>query len=208
MLVLILTVAIMVKQKFFMTLPLLVSIFIMLLQTEVNRYAFLMGGINSIIYAVAYAYIGTYASAWYSFLFSFPLQIITFINWNKHTYKNSAVLKSLSARMYIAIAIMFALCWSSVFLYLFRQGNSYAMLDSASSLLGVLGTFLSMFAYKEYPYINAVGGLITIFLNVQVSMNDICRLPYLIFSIYSFVCVVIATININKLYKEQRGIGL
>ena len=106
--------------------------------------------------------------------------------------------------MRIIIAVAFAACWTAIFAILYTKGNPYAILDSTSSLLGILGTFLSMLAYKEYPYISLVGGVITIFLNTQVCMNDIHQLPYLVFSIYSMVCIIISSININKLYKEQR----
>ncbi len=204
MLVLILGSAIIVKQPPYMTLPLTISIFIMLLQTGVNRYAFLMGGINSIIYAVVDFSMGLYASAWYAILFSFPLQIIAFINWNKHRYKNSTVLKALSVRAKIIIAVAFATCWTAVFISLLKSGTPYAILDSTYSLLGILGVFLSMLAYKEYPYISLVSGVISIFLNVQVCINNIARLPYVVFSIYSMVCVIILFININRLYKEQK----
>jgi len=204
MLVIIVSLAIAVKQPPYMTLPLTISIFIMLLQTGINRYAFLIGGLNSVIYAATYFVIGIYASAWYALLFSFPLQIIAFINWNKHKYKNSTILKSLSVKVRIIIAVAFALCWAVIFAILYTKGNPYAILDSTSSLLGILGTFLSMLAYKEYTYISLVGGVITIFLNTQVCMNDIHQLPYLVFSIYSYICVIITFININKLYKEQR----
>lgn len=205
MLIIIIGTAIAVKQPPYMTLPLTISIFIMLLQTGINRYAFLMGGINSIIYALVDFEMGVYASAWYALLFSFPLQIISFINWNRRKYKNSTILKSLSTVARTVIAIAFAICWTAIFIILYKKGNPYAILDSTSSLLGILVTFLSMLAYKEYPYINIFSGIITIFLNTQVCMNDINRLPYLIFSIYSLICIIITSININKLYKEQRS---
>ena len=204
MLVIIVSSAIAVKQPPYMTLPLTISIFIMLLQTGVNRHAFLMGGINSIIYAAVDFSMEIYASALYAILFSFPLQIITFVKWNKHKYKNSTVLKSLSVRAKIIIAVAFATCWTAVFISLLKSGTPYAVLDSTSSLLGILGVFLTMLAYKEYPYISLAGGVISIFLNVQVCLNDINRIPYLVFSIYSYICVIITFININKLYKEQR----
>ena len=203
MLILIISVAIAVKQSPFMTLPLTISIFIMLLQTSVNRYAFLAGGLNSIIYAIAYMHMGIYASGWYALLFSFPLQIITFLNWKKHAYKNSTTLKSLSCKMRIIIAIAFTICLSIVFAVLYKNGSAYAILDSIASVLGILTTTLSMLAYKEYPFISLVGGLITIFLNTQVCMNDFSQLPYLIYSVYSYICTIITSINITKLYKEQ-----
>lgn len=204
MLLIIIIAAIIVKQPPYMTLPLTVSIFIMLLQTGINRYALLLGGLNSIIYAIVDFSMGIPASAWYALLFSFPLQIIAFINWNRNKYKSSTILKSLSLKTRIVIGILFAICWVSVFTTLYIDGNPYAILDSTSSLLGILGTFLTMLAYKEYPYISLVSGVISIFLNVQVCLNDINRIPYLIFSIYSYICIIITFININKLYKEQR----
>ena len=204
-LALIIATAIAVKQPPYMTFPLTISIFIMLLQTEINRYAFLIGGINAVIYATTYFIIGIYALAWYSLLFSFPLQIIAFINWDRHKYKNSTILKSLSLKAWIIIGIAFAICWTIIFAILYAKGNPYAILDSTSSLLGILTTIFSMLAYKEYTNISLVGGVISIFLNAQICINDIHQLPYLMFSVYSMVCIIISSININKIYEEQRS---
>ena len=49
-------------------LPLFFSVFIMFLQSRVNRYAFLIGALNSILYAVAYFYMTLYSSAAYALL--------------------------------------------------------------------------------------------------------------------------------------------
>ena len=102
--------AIVVKQPPYMTLPLTISIFIMLLQTGINRYALLLGGVNSIIYAIVDFAMGLPASGWYALLFSFPLQIIAFINWNRNKYKSSTVLKSLSTKARIVVGVLFAIC--------------------------------------------------------------------------------------------------
>ena len=203
MLILIVSVSIAVKQPPFMTLPLTVSIFIMLLQTSVNRYAFLIGGLNSIIYAIVYMCMGVYASAWFALLFSCPLQIMTFLNWKKNAYKNSTVLKSLSTKARIILSIATAICLVVVFLILYKNGNTYAILDSMSSVLGVLVTFLSLLAYKEYPFVNLISGIIAIFLNTQICINDFSYLPYLIYSIYSFICIAITALSTHKLYKVQ-----
>lgn len=203
MLALIVSTAIIVKQPPFMTLPLTISIFIMLLQTSVNRYAFLIGGLNSIIYAIVYMFMGIYASAWYALLFSCPLQIITFLNWKKKAYKNSTVLKSLSPKARIILSIATLVCLGIVFLILYKNGNTYAILDSASSVLGMLVTFLSLLAYKEYPFVNLISGIIAIFLNAQICTNDFSQLPYLFYSIYSFICIAITALSTHKLYKEQ-----
>ena len=71
--------AVIFKQSVIRTIPLFVSLFIILLQTKANRFAYLLGGGNSILYAVSYVTMGLYGSALYAFCISFPLQIITFI---------------------------------------------------------------------------------------------------------------------------------
>ena len=203
MLILIIATAIIVKQPPFMTLPLTISIFIMLLQTSANRYAHLIGGLNAALYAIVYMFMGIYASACSALFFSCPLQIITFLNWKKHAYKSSTVFKSLSAKARIILSIATALCLTVVFFILYKNGNTYAMLDSTVTVLGLLVTFLSLLAYKEYPYINIVSSLISIFLQAQICINDFRQLPYLIYGVYAHICIIITAININKLYKEQ-----
>ncbi len=52
------------KQQFIRMVPLIISIGVMLLSSEANRYAYLVGGLNSIIYAFAEcSYIGIISGA-------------------------------------------------------------------------------------------------------------------------------------------------
>ena len=81
------------KQNFLRILPLYNSLIIALLQSRVNRYSNLLGSINSILYAAVYFYYGLLASAFQALLFSFPMQLITFIRWNKNKWEKSTVLR-------------------------------------------------------------------------------------------------------------------
>ena len=67
------------KQDFLRILPLYISLIIASLQSRVNRYASLLGSINSLLYGAVYIFYGIYASAISAFLFSFPIQMLTFI---------------------------------------------------------------------------------------------------------------------------------
>ena len=67
----ILIAGILCKQEFFLMIPLFVSLFVMAFQSEANRVGALIGSINSLIYTVAYVYMGVYASAASAILFSF-----------------------------------------------------------------------------------------------------------------------------------------
>ena len=85
--ILILVTSILTKQKFIVIFPVFISLFIMSLQAEANRYAYLAGGINAVVYTGIYIYLGLYASAASAIFFSFPLQVVTFITWKKKAYK-------------------------------------------------------------------------------------------------------------------------
>ncbi len=84
------------KQSFLRILPLYNSLIIAMLQSRVNRYSNLFGSINSILYAAVYMYYGLLASALQAILFSFPMQLITFIRWNKNKWEKSTVLRKLT----------------------------------------------------------------------------------------------------------------
>ena len=71
--ILITVTGILFQQSFLRILPLYVSLVVGVLQSRANRYAALLGGINSILYTLVYLYLGLYASAGYAILFSFRL---------------------------------------------------------------------------------------------------------------------------------------
>jgi len=81
--------SVLTKQKFFIILPVFISLFINALQADANRYAYLVGSFNSLIYMGVSLYMELYASAASNLLFSFPVQLLTFIRWSKNSYGNS-----------------------------------------------------------------------------------------------------------------------
>lgn len=196
--------SILVKQEFIRTLPLVISLFVMLFQADANRYAYLAGGINAIVYGFVYWSLGLYASFASAVLFSFPIQILTFFNWQKHSYKSSTTFKKMSIKGRILTSAGFVAVWVGVFAALKISGGQYAFLDNTVSLLGILVSVLTMLAYIEYSYIWLVSSALSIILNVQVFLNLPSHLPYVIYSLYNMWCVVIAYINVMKLYSQQK----
>ncbi|MBE7062539.1 MAG: nicotinamide mononucleotide transporter [Ruminococcaceae bacterium] len=192
------------KQPFIRMLPLLISLFIMLFQAEASRYSYIAGGLNSLLYAYVYFRLGLYATGASALFFSFPIQILTFLNWNKHAYEKSTRFKHLSGKAGVGIGTGFVLAWLAVFTVLKHTGSAYAVLDNTASLLGVTVSVLTMMAYVEYPYLWLVSSLINMILNIQVVLNDPCHIPYVIYAVYCTWCVVLAFIHVRKLYAEQQ----
>lgn len=193
------------KQNFLRILPLYNSLIIAMLQSKVNRYSNLFGSVNSILYAAVYFYYGLFASALQAILFSFPMQLITFIRWNKNKWESSTVLRKLSAKTRALLIVSYAAILFVMCKILPMFGAKNVFLDSATNLLGVYILFMTMFAFIEYTSCMIVNGIIGIILYIPMLKETPDILPFLIFSVYSFICICFAFFEARRLYKKQNS---
>lgn len=200
----ILVAGILCKQEFFLMIPLFVSLFVMAFQSEANRVGALIGSINSLIYTAAYIYMGVYASAASSLLFSFPVQLMTFFRWKKNAYKKTAVFRKMSMKMRIISSLGFVLVWGVMSVACVHFEYEYAILDSCLFLFGLVTPILTMLAFIEYTYLWIIQSVVGVFLNIQMVVNDYKETTYLIYGVYALYCVICAFINVHKFYKEQQ----
>lgn len=200
------TTAIIFNSSILRIFPLYISLFIMFLMSKVNRTAYLIGGINSIFYAIVYFYFSLYASALYALLFSFPIQIITFIRWKKNSFENSTKFKSFSNISRVIISLSFTVIFTITCFFSCKFSSATAILDIMVSLLGILGTALSLFAYIEYTVISALSGTCTILLYISMILSGYReQVPYLVFSVYSLACMILAIKNASAIFKKQNA---
>ncbi len=200
----ILVAGILCKQEFFLMIPLFVSLFVMAFQSEANRVGALIGSINSLIYTAAYIYMGVYASAASAFLFSFPVQLLTFFRWKKNAYKKTVVFRKMSAKMIVGCIVAFLVVWGIMAAIFMHLDYEYAILDSCTFLFGFITPVLTMLAYIEYTYLWIIQSVVGVFLNIQMVANDYKEITYLIYGVYALYCVICAFTNVHKFYKEQQ----
>ena len=200
----ILVAGIVTKQQFFLMMPLFVSLFVMSFQSEANRVGALIGACNAVLYTITYICMGVYASAASAFLFSFPLQLMTFFNWKKNAYKKTVMFKKMSTKVRIIFVAAGLLAWAILAAVCYHLKYEYAIFDSVNLLFGVVVPVLTMLAYIEYTYLWIVQAVTGLFLNVQMVANDVSQVTYLIYGVYALYCVVCAFINVQKFYKEQQ----
>ncbi len=204
------------KPDFIMVLPYFVSLVIGALQASANRYAPLIGGVNSILYALVYYYLGLNGNALYALLISFPLQIITFIRWQKNKYGSSTVFKKMSWGGRALTALIFALSVVGFRAILNMMEGSQQLLDSMTTLFGILITVLTMLSYVEYSYLAPISGAVGLVMNFLLAFNigggtialatdGEKKIHIIIFGIYSLICVTRGFFRIKKLYKEQQN---
>ena len=193
-------------QAVFRILPLYISIIISILQSKVNRNASLIGGLNSILYACVDWHYGLYAISASDLLVSCPFQLATFILWSRRSYKHSTLLRSMSGRQRVLAAILCLLVWLAVFFTLRYMHSNYQIIDSSMTLFGLLIYVLTLFAFVEYTWLMIPLGVLGVYTNTIVMMDSLDRMPFLVFSIFSLYCQVLAFFQARRLYAEQQAL--
>ena len=195
----VLSTAIIFKQNPIKTLPLFISLFVMLLNARVSRYAFLVGSLNSILYALSYALMGLYANAVYAFVVSFPLQLITFFNWKKKTSGGVTELRKMSWGMRGCVILGLAVIWPLVYFAVSAlPGANQSVLDVTGTLLGILVTILSMLRFSEYAPLNLVSVAISLTTHTMIFLDDASNITYVIFTVYSGICIASAIVRMKR----------
>lgn len=183
--------------------PLYVSILILFLQSGVNRWAFLLGAINSLFYAAVYIYDGLYLTAVYCALFSFPFQFWTFFRWKNKDINGKTVFRKLGNFQRIIITVGFAVLYAVFYLILRYFGSDWGFYDCWSMLLGILVTVLCTVPYVEYSPLQCLSVFIGLIMFAKMARTDPLQYTYLSYQIYSLFCVVQAFVRIVKIYAEQ-----
>lgn len=185
--------------------PLYISVCIIFLQSGVNRFAFLLGAINSLFYTAVYIYDGLYLTAVYAALFSFPVQLLTFIRWKKKDSQGKTVFKSMSWKMRSAVTAGFIFCFTVLYFLLPTIGDNYGVYDTLSMLFGILVTLLCAAPYIEYSPLQVTSVATGLVMFAKMSRSQPIQYTYLVYQIYCLICVTVAMIRIFRIYNRQRN---
>ncbi len=191
-------------QQIIKVLPLFFSLAILILNVKVSRFGPLAGSLNSLLYGLSYVLLGLYGNAAFAVLVSFPLQLITFINWSKHLSKGKATFKKLGVRRSLILTAAAAAVWVCLYLILRALGSASAILDNTTTILAVISTVLMVVPYVEYIYINVLTSVMSLIMYIKMIPTSPEALTFLIFTVYSFTSIVLTMLNTIKLYNEQQ----
>ncbi len=202
--ILITVTGILFKQSLLRIIPLYVSLVVGLLQSRANRFSYLLGGLNCIIYTVAYISFGLYATAASTLLFSCPVQLITFWRWSKRSYKQSTEFRTLKPIHWLLGGIGFAVCFILVRFVLKTAQSNYPTLDNLATLVGLAVSLLSLLSFREYSWLMPVTGVINLILYAVMTADDPAQVTYLIYAVNSMICIIGQFFSVRRLYAEQK----
>lgn len=192
-------------QSLFRLIPLYVSLVVGLLQSRANRFSYLLGSLNCIIYTVVYISLGLYASAASALLFSCPIQMITFWQWSKRSYKQSTEFRTLKPIQWLLGSIGFAVCFLLVQFVLKTANSNYPTLDNLGTIVGLTVSLLSLLSFREYSWLMLVTGVINLILYAVMTADNPAQITYLIYAVHSMICIIGQFSSVRRLYAEQKN---
>ena len=205
--ILIIVFAIWKQQAFIKTLPTLVTLVVLIMSVRANRYAFLVGASNCVLYGIAYIMEGVYFSAASALLVSMPIQIFSFFVWNKHKdgKTRSKLISMKWWQLLLSILVIFP-AWAGCYFGLgaFFEGNM-AILDSLCFVLGLLISLLVAFRLVEGQYFNIISCIISLVMWIFICANNPSNINFLIISCYNLFRTVQGAINWTLLYRRQKN---
>lgn len=190
-------------QSVFNILPLYISLLVSRMLSRVNRLAFLIGAINSVWYCLVYCGMGLYASAAYALLFSFTMQMGTYFMWHKRPSGQATVFRKLKGIQRVLGVLLLVAVWLGLYLVMPDTGAKYRGLDILSSLLGVATSLLTMLAFQEYTVLSIAGQVNALMLYTCMMRDNPAQITYLIYTLYSAYCQIVAFGRVRYLYKQQ-----
>ena len=196
------------SQSFIATLPTLITLVVLIMSVRANRYAFLVGASNSVLYGIAYIIEGVYFSAASALLVSIPIQIFSFFIWSRHkTGKTSSELIRMKWWQLIIATVAILPAWAGCYFGIscFIGGNQ-PLLDSLTFVLGILISVLVAFRFIEGQYFNAISCVIALVMWIMICIESPNNVNFLIISFYNLFRTVQATVNWTMLYRRRRRV--
>ena len=193
----------------FKLLPTLISPIVLVLTAHANRFGFLLGGFNSLLYAATFFMEGLFFSLFTAVAVSFPVQVFSFFHWsrNRRDEKSEEVsLKSFGARGNILMILAMAAVWAICYFFIgdLIASQNYKLLDTLGFVTGMACTFIAAFRYVESQYINLVCIVCSVLMWLSITIRDVSSVNYLINSLYSLYTVIQGTFIWTKQYIKQK----
>lgn len=186
-------------------LPVCISLVVVLLSARANRYTFLLGAANSVLYMAGYFLEKLYGTV-LSAAFGAVLQLVSFFRWRSRAYGRATRFRKMRGGVRAAFVAAFAAAWGVAAFALGRAGGNAVALDSLSLVLGFTLPVLIMFAYLEALPLQILNSALVVALWISIiAQGNLANLTYLVSGVYGFYMTVRMVITWITLYRAQRA---
>ena len=189
----------------FKTVPTLVTLAVQILLIAANRYSFLLGGLNSILYGVVYFIEGVPFSGFFAILISLPIQIYSFFNCKMNSSGKQVSLQLLGTKGRMIVAVSAVAMWAVCYFWLSRyMVMKIPMFDTIIFSLGVIVTVLSAVRYVESQYISFISSTVSLIMWIILTIRNPSNINYAIIGVYNMYCIGQTAVNWTILYVKDK----
>lgn len=204
--ILIIVFAVLREQSFIKTLPTLITLIVQLMMVKANRYAFLVGGINAMLYGISYFNESLYFSLVSAVVISAPIQFYSFIVWSKKPCKDAPPLRFLGWKK-LSVAIAASLVGWGICIFglseLF-QSAVYPTLDSYLFVMGITVSLLAAWGYIDSQYMNILSVVLGLLLWILLTVQDPANFNYVIIYVYNLYRIIQTSVSWTKKYRQTK----
>lgn len=193
------------KQMFIKVLPCYISLAVMFLQARANKFCFLFGALNSIIYAVGYYLEGVYASLAEALVLSFPIQLITFFTWKRNEEKAQSKTRNLTLKQALITAAAFVVVWIGMYFVFKALGDSSPILDNSIFVLGLVIYLYTLFGIVESRLLLILSCCISLTMWIVKTVSDVKSITYVLLSVYNLYMCIKGYFIWRKIANEKGG---
>lgn len=197
--------AIIFEQEFINILPFLISLVVAYLQSKASRFAFLLASFNALIYAVIYFFLKLYGAVVSALIFSFLLQLITYVTWKKRPDGESTVFRALSKKWRVILGALLVVVSVVTCYTLSLTDSDFPILDGLSSIVGMSASVAALLALVEYFPLMILSRIIEFSLYFALMLTDIKHVTFIIFAIFGLVCQISALFKAKSIWQNQRS---
>ena len=208
--ILIIVFAVLREQSFIKTLPTLITLIVQLMMVKANRYAFLLGGVNAMIYGISYFQEGLYFSLVSAVLISAPIQLYSFVVWSKKTCKDSPPLQFLGMKKLIIATVVSLIGWGICVFGLsdLFETATYPVLDSYLFVMGITVSLLAAWGYIDSQYMNILSIALGLIMWVLLTIRNPANFNYVILNVYNLYRIIQISVSWTiKYYKTKKENG-
>lgn len=192
------------KQSWIRTLPCLVTLVVLLLSAHANRWGYLLGGLNSIFYAIGYIQLRVYGQAALALLVSLPIQLFTVFYWSRNKTGKKVSMKRLNAKSGSFVAGGTVLVWLVGWLVFSLLKDFNPPLSSLTFVVGLLASLLAMLAFVESCFVNLLNYLVSTAMNILLVIDSLSNMTYLIIGVYGIIQSLRSCTIWIGLYRAQK----
>lgn len=205
--ILIIVFAVLREQSFIKTLPTLITLIVQLMMVKANRYAFLVGGINAMLYGISYFNESLYFSLVSAVVISAPIQFYSFIVWSKKPCKEDAPPLRFLGWKKLSVAIAASLVGWGICIFglseLF-QSAVYPTLDSYLFVMGITVSLLAAWGYIDSQYMNILSVVLGLLLWILLTVQDPANFNYVIIYVYNLYRIIQTSVSWTKKYRQTK----